>query len=60
MARRRKPAIYETLIYFNGGGMSIRYVQAMSPEEALAIVKGKLASSAAMERGIASEKARRV
>jgi hypothetical protein len=55
--------IWQVSLHFNGGGMSIRYVQAKSEAEAIAMVKGKLVDfdsgpiADAMRRGIMSARA---
>lgn len=55
--------IWQVSIHFKGGGMSLRYVQARSEEDAIRLVKGTLADfdsgpvADAMRRGIESARA---
>jgi hypothetical protein len=55
--------IYQVSIHFHGGGMSLRYVQADSEDEAISKIKSKLAGfdsgpiADAMRRGIESARA---
>lgn len=58
--------IYQVSIHFRGGGMSLRYVQADSEDEAISKIKSALAnfdsgpSADAMRRGIESARAQTV
>jgi len=58
--------IYQVSIHFRGGGMSLRYVQADSEDEAIRKIKAVLsdfdsgAVAAAMRRGIESARAQLV
>ena len=55
--------IYQVSIHFRGGGMSLRYVQADSEDEAISKIKSALAAfdsgpvADAMRRGIESARA---
>ncbi len=55
--------IYQVSIHFRGGGMSLRYVQANSEDEAISKIKSVLADfdsgpvADAMRRGIESARA---
>ena len=55
--------IYQVSIHFRGGGMSLRYVQADSEDEAISKIKSALADfdsgpiADAMRRGIESARA---
>ena len=58
--------IYQVSIHFRGGGMSLRYVQADSEDEAISKIKSALADfdsgpvADAMRRGIESARAQAV
>lgn len=55
--------IYQVSLHFRGGGMSLRYVQANSEDEAISKIKSALAAfdagpvADAMRRGIESARA---